>query len=321
MSQVHTVYNAFNSVKDLMVISPTGSGKSNAYKMPILMEKKLRLPFVSFIICPFISLLEDVKVKLKELGELEVEIFDSDMVHEYYSNCDIIVLQLEKVLEAAGLVRYFESGSVFRRVRRLIMDEAHALIEHREFRGPSVSRVRDVFGESIPKLFLTATFPKAMESELCPLFGIWDWRVHREETIRKNIEHVVVREHIDVKRALRAIYAKEIRPRKTKGIVFVYLREMAKDLGEWLGWMVFHGNMIPEEKAKAYKEFADTESAMMVATSAFSHGVDVERISHVIAIGDVPGSVDFQQVVGRMWRKQGNRVGRSIILLEPTLNG
>ena len=74
-----------------MVISPTGSGKSNAYKMPILMEKKLRLPFVNFIILPFISLLEDVKVKLKELGELEVEIFDSDMAHEYYSNCDIIV--------------------------------------------------------------------------------------------------------------------------------------------------------------------------------------------------------------------------------------
>ena len=59
------------------------------------------------------------------------------------------------------------------------MDEAHALIEHREFRGPSVSRVRDVFGESIPKLFLTATFPKAMERELCPMFGISDWRVHR----------------------------------------------------------------------------------------------------------------------------------------------
>ena len=56
---------------------------------------------------------------------------------------------------------------------------------------------------------------------------------------------------------------------------------------------------------------------MMVATSAFSHGVDVEGISHVITVGSVPGSVDFQQVVGRMWRKQGNRVGRSIILLEP----
>ncbi len=59
------------------------------------------------------------------------------------------MLQLEKVQEAAGLVRYFESGSVFRRVRRLIMDEAHALIEHREFRGLSVSRVRDVFEEDI----------------------------------------------------------------------------------------------------------------------------------------------------------------------------
>ena len=36
--------------------------------------------------------------------------------------------------------------------------------------------------------------------------------------------------------------------------MFVYLREMAKDLGERLGWMVFHGHMVPEEKAKAYKE-------------------------------------------------------------------
>jgi ATP-dependent helicase YprA (DUF1998 family) len=76
-------------------------------------------------------------------------------------------------------------------------------------------------------------------------------------------------------------------------------------------------HIIRTKKCKAYKEFAETESAMMLATSAFSHRVDVEGISHVISIGSVPSSVDFQQVVPRMWRKKVNNVGRSIILLDP----
>lgn len=34
----------------------------------------------------FISLLENLKAKLSEFEELEVEILDSEMVHKYYSN-------------------------------------------------------------------------------------------------------------------------------------------------------------------------------------------------------------------------------------------
>ena len=56
------------------------------------------------------------------------------------------------------------------------MDEAHALIEHREFRGPSVFCVsaRCIWGKHFPKLFLTATFPKAMEREQDIYERYWD---------------------------------------------------------------------------------------------------------------------------------------------------
>ena len=61
---------------------------------------------------------------------------------------------------------------------------------------------------------------------------------------------------------------------------------------------------------------------MMVATSAFSHGVDVEFSSHVRPSTVFPAA----SISSRLWEecgeKQGNRVGRSIILLEhPDENG
>lgn len=300
-----------------MIISPTGSGKSNAFKFPILAEKKLGLPFVSFIISPFVSLLEDMKEKLFELEELAVEIYDPEKEYEYYITCDVVIVQLEKAKEAEGLVRYFHLEKVFKYIRRLVLDEAHILMEHKSFRAASIMKISEVFGSGVPKLFLSATFPKLYESRICSMFDIKDWRVHRGETIRKNIAHIVVQDTFDVTRALKKIYESEIKPNRTKGIVFVYKRSLAIELAQDLKWIMFHGNMLPGEKGNAYREFSRLEEGMVVATSAFSHGVDLKRISHVITVGQVNSIIEFQQVVGRMWRGEPEKIGRSYILLLP----
>lgn len=314
LDHTHMLHDACNSIKDLLVVSPTGSGKSNAFKFPMLAEKKMNLPFVSIIICPFISLLQDMKEKLFDLQELKVEIFDPEKEHVYYVTCDVIIVQLEKVKEAEGLIRYFDLEKVFKYIRRLVLDEAHVLMEHRSFRAASIMKIPEVFGKGIPKMFLSATFPKLFETRIRRMFEITDWRVHRGETIRKNIEHIVFQGSFDVAKALRRIYETEVRRCQTKGIVFVYKRSLAIELAQDLKWLLFHGNMDPEEKANAYKKFAQAEEGMMIATSAFSHGVDIRRISHVITVGHVNSAIDFQQVVGRMWRGEPDEVGRSYVL-------
>lgn len=318
VNQLHTVTDALRSTTDLLVVSPTGSGKSNAYKFPVLIEKKFSLPFVTIVISPFISLLEDIKIKIGGIKELVVELFDPEKDNEFYMKCDIIVLQLEKVKEAKSLVSFFESPSVFKYIRRLVVDEAHVLIEQRLFRSQSIFKIGDVFGNGVPKVFLSATFPQTMEETLCNQFSIersnlW---VHREKTIRRNIEHIVVQGEIVASAALRKIYENEIKHQGTRGIVFVYRRDMAEKLGEKLGWLVFHGNLPIEEKMRVYQEFATKEGSMVVATSAFSHGVDVARVGHVITVGGVDNIIDFQQVVGRMWRGEGSKIGRSYVLLD-----
>ena len=98
--------------------------------------------------------------------------------------------------------------------------------------------------------------------------------------------------------------------------MFVYRRDMAEQLGEKLAWLVFHGNLPIEEKMRVYLEFALKEGSMVIATSAFSHGVDVARVGHVITIGGVDNVIDFLQVVGRMWRGEGSKIGRSYVLLD-----
>lgn len=313
----HMLYDACNSVSDILVVSPTGSGKSNAFKFPILAEKKLNLPFVSFIISPFIGLLEDMKEKFSDLQELAVEIFDSEKEYEYYTTCDVIIVQLEKVKEAEGLVRYLHLEKVFKYIRRLVLDEAHIIMEHRPFRAASIMKIVEIFGNDIPKLFLSATFPRLFESRICRMFEIKDWRVHRGETIRRNIGHIVVHDMFDVTRAVKQIYESEIKPNQTKGIVFVYKRSLGIELAQDLKWLLFHGNMLSEEKGKAYREFAKLEEGMIIATSAFSHGVDLRGISHVITVGQIINIMDFQQVVGRMWRGEPDKIGRSYILLLP----
>lgn len=147
------------------------------------------------------------------------------------------------------------------------------------------------------------------------MFGITDWSVHRGERILENIEHIVLQGSFDVAKALKRIYEWEVRSRQTKGIVFVYKWSMANELPQDLKWLLFHGNMDPEEKANAYKKLAQIEEGVMIATSAFSHGVDIRRISHVITVGHVNNDkLIFSKLLGRMWRKEPDEVGRSYIL-------
>lgn len=118
---------------------------------------------MSFIVCPFTSLLEDMKEKLVDLQELKVEIFDPEKEHVHYITCDVIILRLEKVKESEGLIRYFNLEEVFKYIRRLVLDEAHVLVEHRSFRAASIMKIPEVFGNVIAKMFLSATLPKLLK--------------------------------------------------------------------------------------------------------------------------------------------------------------
>lgn len=78
------------------------------------------------------------------------------------------------------------------------MDEVNVLIEQRLFRSQSIFNIGDIFGIRVPKVFISATFPKRMEKTLCNQFNIerselW---IHRKNTIRRTIEHIVVQGEI-----------------------------------------------------------------------------------------------------------------------------
>lgn len=312
-NQAFSVVDSINCVDDLMVISPTGSGKSNVYKIPLLVEKRKGLPFITIVICPFISLLEDVKVKMDELKDLSVEMYSPSKTPAHYVNCDVIVIQLEKIESALSLIKYLQSPMINRWLRRVVFDEAHVYIEQKEFREV-VNKMETVFDSKIPKLFLSATVERKTENSLKHKFNCFDCEVYRDVTIRKNIEHIVIKKVNSYSSAINQIYSEEVQPNNTRAIVFWNNKAEATALAKKLGCLVFHGDMNPQEKAEIYKQFSEIDDALIVATSAFSHGVDVKRVSHVITIGLIQSIVDFQQVVGRMWRAESDKIGKSYII-------
>lgn len=309
------ILDAANSVDDVILVSPTGSGKSNMFKIPVLVEKRKKLPFITIVICPFISLLEDLKVKMKEIGVI-AEVFSLETPLEHYTDCEVIILQLEKVELAKELFKYFSLQSVRKFIRRVVLDEAHVYIHHVEFRV----RIKNIPGilKDIPKVFLSATMGKETEYNLRNIFGN-NCLVHRERTVKTNVEHVILNV-LSQETAIREIYLEEVKPKNTKAIVFLHNKKEAKALSKSLESLVFHGDMTPNEKGEVYEQFSRAGEQLIVATSAFSHGVDVREVSHVITIGSIKNVIDFLQVVGRMWRAEPNRIGKSYIMLnEPNL--
>lgn len=96
---------------------------------------------------------------MDDLEELMGELYDPGKENEYYMNCDIIVLQLEKVKETKSLEKFFESPSMFKYIRRLLVDEAHVSIKQRLFHSQTIFKIGDIFGKGVPKVFLALVFP------------------------------------------------------------------------------------------------------------------------------------------------------------------
>lgn len=103
-----------------------------------------------------------MKEKLFDLEELAEAIYDPEKEYQYYITCDVIIVQLKKAKEAEGLVRYFHLEKVFKYIRRLVLDEAHILMEHKSFRPASIMKISEVFGNGVHKLFLFARFLSCM---------------------------------------------------------------------------------------------------------------------------------------------------------------
>ncbi|MCH8853924.1 MAG: ATP-dependent DNA helicase RecQ [Planctomycetes bacterium] len=285
--------------RDVILIVPTGSGKSLAFWGAGLIRGGLTL-----VVSPLRSLMADQCRRLEAL-DVEVRIWNSDISEDDKAEtCDLLDAGWSGFLYSTpeSLKNPRLSDRLTGHVGLATIDEAHACLTERGFRisygylGKMLDQIRPQV-----RIACTATLASADLGRLIRTLNLVDPKVITVPVARSNLEiRIVERGPLALANILNQHTGQA-------GIVFTATVAAARTLHETLlsqgrNVTLYHGRLTPTEKARAQADFMSGEKPVAVATDSFVLGIDHPHI-RFIAHYDHPKSIgDWVQGFGRAGR-------------------
>lgn len=279
----------------LVVVLPTGGGKSMLFMVPACLED----PGVTVVVVPFRALLDNLLAKARERG------IDSIEWRSGATRRATLVFVSADNVAGTGFIGHLKQWEQKGVLRRVFLDEAHVAFKDNHWRA-KLAGLHQLRGTRCPLVMLTATLPVTLESELEQCMAAQYARYIRCSTIRARTRYIVeevkrgtLRERVlDLCRRIQAQLG------QNRGVVYCKSRAECEELAKELGVMYFRGQ---EADNPERLEYWLRQNGLIVATSALGTGVDFERIVLTLHV-DIPyGMVDYAQESGR-----GGRAGEDV---------
>ena len=294
--------------RDVLVVMPTGSGKSLCYQLPALMRADLTL-----VVSPLVSLMQDQVQALERVARGYVGLVNAQQ--------DASANRRAVERAAAGDLRLlyvaperFSSPGFLDRIRRariglFVVDEAHCVSQWGHDFRPDYFRLADAArwlgAGSI--LASTATATPQVAADIVARLGLRDAVRVSTGFDRPNLSFAVV-PCANKQAAHRGIAAALGEPGALPAIVYAGTRadceRLAARLGSELGVEViaYHAGLPREARAGAQRRFMAGEAPVVVATNAFGMGVDKADV-RTVCHESVPSSLEaYYQEAGRAGR-------------------
>ncbi|WP_456402013.1 DNA helicase RecQ [Hydrogenimonas sp.] len=290
--------------RDLLMILPTGGGKSLCYQLPALLKEG-----VTVVVSPLLALMHDQVCALKLQG-IEAEMIGSmqtpQEVGEIVGRLKRGELKLLYVaperFSAAGFVDLLHSVPL----AAFVIDEAHCVSEWgHEFREEyrRLHLLKERF-PGIPVSAFTATATPEVEADIVRQLGLCDPVRLRGSVYRDNL---FVRAEPRVGDGKRQLLEFLSRFRGESGIVYTFTRNSTETLAshlrrEGVSALPYHAGLPKEERQEAYRAFVHDEVDVIVATVAFGMGIDKSNIRFVVHMSMPKTLESYYQEIGRAGR-------------------
>ena len=295
--------------RDLLLVMPTGSGKSLCYQLPALARGGTAL-----VISPLIALMEDQAAKLAALG-LQVARIHSGLDRSVSRQACIDYLQdrLQFLFIAPERLRVpgFPEMLAKKRLALIAIDEAHCISQWgHDFRpdyrmlGQWIPILRGIGPDRPPVLALTATATPTVQSDIVTQLGMTGPDLFIHGFRRDNLAIEVVEMSMPMRpKAICGLLADSSR---RPAIVYALSRKQAESLAEELSQRLraaaYHAGMDADSRERVQRAFQAGELEVVVATIAFGMGIDKADIRTVIHAG-LPSTLEgYYQEIGRAGR-------------------
>jgi ATP-dependent DNA helicase RecQ len=299
------VIEAVLAGKTVVVVMPTGGGKSLCYQLPALM-----LDRVALVVSPLIALMKDQVDALSARG-IPATFINSSLTYSEISERIAAIRRGRFKLVYIAPERFrsqgFTKAIAEADVRLFAIDEAHCIsLWGHDFR-PDYLRLKeavDTLGK--PQIIaLTAAATPQVRDDIIKQLGLANPHVFVAGFDRPNLALRVLclKSEKEKLATLKRVILKSNGP----GIIYAATRKGVERITATLrmaGLAVeaYHGGMEEGERTRAQESFMRGSTRAIVATNAFGMGIDKSDIRFVVHF-HLPGSIEaYYQEIGRAGR-------------------
>jgi ATP-dependent DNA helicase RecQ len=309
------IVRALLNHRDVLVVLPTGGGKSICFQLPALLQSGLTL-----VISPLVALMENQVQELQEKNLSAAALHSQMPSHQRrgvlraveQGTLRLLYVSPETLLSQPLWERLCQPQI---QLNGLVLDEAHCLVQWGETFRPAYRRlgtVREALlhhrpkGTTLPIAAFTATADPTAQKILRQVLGLRSPNVVRLNPHRPNL-HLRVQSVFSTgqRKSLILRYLKQ-HPHQA-GLIYVRTRRDSETLADWLhgkGYRVapYHGGLGGSERRHIEADWIEDRLQFVVCTSAFGMGVNKPNTRWVVHFQAPCTITEYVQEVGRAGR-------------------